>query len=280
MADGRLVPSLGTWKGEVTVKGVSNKGAFEILNSNGAWALLFGKPLLETFNAIHDYSKDTITLPHGKQWVTLENQFANKRGAIGNILANLTLDIKQLINISGDEITSPRREVLQNETCNKQTTDRMTDVTEEGMAKIEEVNEAQEQRNVHPESSAQQGEKDRWDQLWLLDPAAGTSAVHPGTEQPDIPKVFEPTLLTRKTQPHNPARVEAILDEITIGQDLTLSQREAVRQLIAEFAECFALSMSEVTTVEGASLRLDIIRKNLNSEFCMKETKFAKFVKS
>ena len=94
----------------------------------------------------------------------------------------------------------------------------------------------------------------------LLDPVAGTSAIHPGTEQPDIPKVFEPTLLTRKTQPHNPARVEAILAEITLGQDLTLSQREAVRQLIAEFAECFALSMSEVTTVEGASLRLDIPR--------------------
>ena len=63
MADGRLVPSLGMWKGQVTVKGVSRHGAFEVLNSNGAWALLFGKPLLETFSAVHDYSTDTIRLP-------------------------------------------------------------------------------------------------------------------------------------------------------------------------------------------------------------------------
>jgi hypothetical protein len=78
MADGRLVPSLGVWKGKVTVKGVSQVGAFQVLNSNGAWALLFGKPLLEAFEAVHDYSKDTINLPLKKEWVILENQFASK----------------------------------------------------------------------------------------------------------------------------------------------------------------------------------------------------------
>jgi hypothetical protein len=67
MADGRLVPSQGMWKGRVTVKGVSHHAAFEVLNSNGAWALLFGKPLLEILNAIHDYSTDTISLPKEKR---------------------------------------------------------------------------------------------------------------------------------------------------------------------------------------------------------------------
>ena len=67
-------------------------------------------------------------------------------------------------------------------------------------------------------------------------------------------------ILTRKTDPHNPEHVAVILDEITIGQDLTPDQVEAVRSLISEFAECFALSMSEVTTVEGAAHRLDIPR--------------------
>ena len=60
-----------------------------------------------------------------------------------------------------------------------------------------------------------------WDNLWLLDPVAGNNPAHPGTEQPDISKTFEPMLLTRKTNPCSPAWVEAILAEITIGPDLT-----------------------------------------------------------
>jgi hypothetical protein len=62
MADGRHVPSVGVWKGRVTVKGVNRDGIFEIFKSNGAWAMLFGKPLLKTFNAIHDYTEDTIRI--------------------------------------------------------------------------------------------------------------------------------------------------------------------------------------------------------------------------
>ena len=57
MADGRLVPSLGVWKGQVTVKGVSKLGAFQVLNNNSAWALLFRKPLLETFRAVHSHKE-------------------------------------------------------------------------------------------------------------------------------------------------------------------------------------------------------------------------------
>ena len=99
---------------------------------------------------------------------------------------------------------------------------------------------------------------DKWSLLWLLDPVAGDNPTHPGIEQPDVTKTFEPTLLTRKTDPHNPARVETILAKITLGQDLTSTQHEAIHAMISEYAECFALSMSEVTPVEGASLHLDI----------------------
>jgi hypothetical protein len=99
-----------------------------------------------------------------------------------------------------------------------------------------------------------------WKSVWLLDEAAGNSSVHPGTEQPDIAKVFEPTLLTRKTDPKNPERDKAILSEITIGEDLTPDQRTQIEELISKYAVCFALSMSEVTPVEGAAHRLDIPR--------------------
>jgi hypothetical protein len=259
MADGRLVPSLGIWKGRVTVKGVSRQGAFEVLNSNGAWALLFGKPLLETFSAVHDYSRDIIRIPKEKEWITLENQFTSTQGAVGGLLANLTVDIKQLINTVGDGTASPSREVPHNETPDNQSTDRTTVV-----AGKEETNQKQ-TTGENVQAAAQGDIKElepggRWDSVWLLDPVAGDNSSHPGIEQPDVMKTFEPTLLTRKTDPHNPERVKAILAEITLGQDLTPIQRELVRSMISEHAECFALSMSEVTPVEGASFRLDIPR--------------------
>ena len=229
MADGRLVPLLGVWKGQVTVKGISQNGVFQVLNSNGAWALLFGKPMLEAYEAVHDYSNDTINLPKGKKLVMLENQFVSRQGITGNLLANLTVNIKQLVDMHGDKTPPPSR---------------VAETT-----KIEEVSEPSE---LKPD--------EEWNHLWTLDLVAGSSATHPGTEQPDISKTFEPTLLTRKTDPHNPAWVEVILAEITLGPDLTSTQWESVHQLISEYAGCFTLSMSEVTTVEGATLPLDIPR--------------------
>ncbi|KAF8815482.1 hypothetical protein BYT27DRAFT_7011928, partial [Phlegmacium glaucopus] len=74
MADGRLVTSKGVWKGWVTVRGVQHKGVFEVFSSNNTWAVLFGKPLLEAFKVIHNYSEDVIHLPLNKSWVTLDNQ--------------------------------------------------------------------------------------------------------------------------------------------------------------------------------------------------------------
>ena len=94
--------------------------------------------------------------------------------------------------------------------------------------------------------------------MWLLDEAAGKSQAHPVAEQPDITKVFKPTLLTWKTDPSNPACVEAIIFEVIISQDLIPEEQLKIQDLISEFADCFALSMSEVTPVNRAEHHLDI----------------------
>ncbi|KAF8198661.1 hypothetical protein K438DRAFT_1583890, partial [Mycena galopus ATCC 62051] len=65
MADGRLTPSIGTWTGDVTLGGKTHRGRFEIFDSRGAWALLFGKPLLEEFDAVHEYRPDKLHLRNG-----------------------------------------------------------------------------------------------------------------------------------------------------------------------------------------------------------------------
>ena len=154
----------------------------------------------------------------------------------------------------GDKILSPSREVSHNKSHVNQVVDRLIDVAERSeTSQLEEVSETidLEQRNPDVNKPV-----DKWSLLWLLDPVAGDNPTHPGIEQPDVTKTFKPTLLTRKTDPHNPVRVEAILTEITLGQDLTSTQREAIHAMISEYAECFALSMSKVMLVEGASLCL------------------------
>ena len=233
MADGRHVPSAGVWKGRVTVKGVNRDGAFEIFKSNGAWAMLFGKPLLKTFNAVHDYTEDIvrIRLEDKSGWVVLPNQFANVRGVAAKLLANLTVDIKQLIPTQKGDIyvNSWRKNTKvhklhgglaippEGSTINKlydNSTPILTDIiSSPEIDDVEQINSSEEERSP----------------IWLLDEPAEKSLVNPGTEQPVIVKTFDPSILTRKTDPTNPARVEAVLTEVTIGHDLSQEQTDQVK---------------------------------------------------
>ncbi|KJA13378.1 hypothetical protein HYPSUDRAFT_151665, partial [Hypholoma sublateritium FD-334 SS-4] len=66
------------------------------------------------------------------------------------------------------------------------------------------------------------------------------------------------SVATRRTDPFMKERVKRILSEVTIGADLSELQHEIVRNMIAEFADCFALEMSEVTPVHGAEHKLNL----------------------
>ena len=102
MADGQQIPLVGVWKGKIKVKGIEWEAIFKVLKSNSTWEMLFGKPLLKIFNAVHDYKEDTIQIPQvqGAGWATLKNQYTDKQGFTGKLLANLMVDIKQLITVS------------------------------------------------------------------------------------------------------------------------------------------------------------------------------------
>ena len=65
-------------------------------------------------------------------------------------------------------------------------------------------------------------------------------------------------IFTRATEPFKPTRVEEIQRLVTIGDDLTAQERSQVQSLISEFADVFALSVNEVTQVDGAIHRLNI----------------------
>ena len=74
VANGVIVRSEATWKGKIEVDGVQVDVSFEVFDSGGKWDFLFGKTLLETFKAIHDYQKDEITLHGSRRKATIRNQ--------------------------------------------------------------------------------------------------------------------------------------------------------------------------------------------------------------
>jgi len=112
MADGSLVPSGSTWIGIIEVGGISLEGAFKIFPSGNSWALLFGKPLLKTFDMTHRYKNDTISLEGPSGSIILSNQFGQMIDSASAALAgvSLTADIKQREAFGGN-CHSPSRQV-------------------------------------------------------------------------------------------------------------------------------------------------------------------------
>ena len=74
MANGAVVRSETRWEGRIEVNGVQANITFEVFDSGGKWDFLFGKKLLETYKAVHDYMKDEITLHGEGKQVTISNQ--------------------------------------------------------------------------------------------------------------------------------------------------------------------------------------------------------------
>jgi len=114
MADGKRVPSQGRWSGDVSLGGRTVKGSFEVFPSGGGWSLLFGKPLLRKFEAIHDYGDDTLKIPLDGKWSTIINACTSTNFAGEN--AN---------TVQGED-NSPSRQVLSSITSNLERIDKQT----------------------------------------------------------------------------------------------------------------------------------------------------------
>jgi hypothetical protein len=99
-------------------------------------------------------------------------------------------------------------------------------------------------------------ETDQESNTWSIDTMSQDDNT--GTEQKILSNDLDNTVFTRSSDPFKAERVDAVLAEVKIGDDLSDDQRTDVIQLIREFADCFALSMSEVTAVPGAMHKLNI----------------------
>ena len=73
MANVTIVPSLATWYGTVRFGTLQCFASFEVFHNNRDWEFLFGKPLLCTFGAMHNYTDDTIHLQKATETLILPN---------------------------------------------------------------------------------------------------------------------------------------------------------------------------------------------------------------
>jgi hypothetical protein len=79
-----------------------------------------------------------------------------------------------------------------------------------------------------------------------------------GAAQPEVITNLDKSIFTCFTNPNKLEHIQKILELVTIGEDLTTTERETVPALIVEFADCFALSVSEVKAVKNGEHKLDI----------------------
>ena len=75
--------------------------------------------------------------------------------------------------------------------------------------------------------------------IWKVEIQGQPSDPDPGTVQPDI-------------------NIDAVIAAIHIGKDLSHEETTIVRDLIKEYADCFALLLSEVYHVPGAVYKIDV----------------------
>jgi transposase InsO family protein len=239
MADGRLVASEGIWNGKITINNISHEGTFQVFDSNGAWSALFGKPLLKKFKAVHEYDLDTIKIPKEDNWVELKNQWENKKETRPPTHPNPNLDGNtQRNSFKGDQCASPSRQVP-NHTRIKEPIDVAETLIAQGSTEKEE-----DEQETHK------------DNAWSVN--LTKTSGNEGTEQKLLVQDLDESVFTRKSEPFKDERVEAVLAEIKIGEDLNDEQRVSVVNVLREFADCFALSLSEVTVVKGAAHKLNI----------------------
>jgi hypothetical protein len=222
MADGMTVKPMGVWKGKVRVGGIEVETQAEVFGTGHGWEFLVGKPLLRALMAIHEYTSDTITVSDGNRTV-------------------------RLTNLHPEPITQIEQE------DNRRTTGAQEETQGTGEQQTERKGECEETgRGVRIPPTRKVPLHTNFDSHHVTNPNLVEIPVMT-TETQHTADIF-----TRTTNPFKPEQVAAVLASIRIGNDLTAAQRNKVEAMLARYADCFTLSVSEVIVAENAIHRLNI----------------------
>ena len=244
MVNGSIIHSKGQWAGQISLGKTTVACSFEVFPSGGSWGFLVGKPMQRSFGAIHNHATDEISIPHDSGHKVLVNEIHYKHAIdmLTYVGLGRTADIKQQRIFGGapiDPIYKPTQEKKV--------------LTQEIVPKIpktpQDIIEVQEQ--IGEPSTP-------WTDIWKVEIQDQHSDPDPGTAQPDIDIDADTSIFTRKTNAFTTARVDAVIAAIHIGEDLSHDETTIVKDLIKEYADCFALSLSEVYHVPGAVYKINV----------------------
>ena len=198
------------------------------------------KPLLQAFKAIHDYKDDTLRIPHNDDWTVLTNKYAKPT-------------IKDEVNMLKGDVESPSRQVLMTILMNMKHVDEQSLLEQFVAAEpTPTITHKPKRQGRRTQNRLKRDEYHQLspstDNIWTIQDAT-LKQDNVGALQPEIELDDDTSFFTRATDPHNPHRVAEILKNVSIGTDLSNEQRDQVRILLAEFADCFALSVREVLPI-------------------------------
>jgi hypothetical protein len=263
MVDGTHVFSDGHWCGNVSLGEHIVKACFEVFGSRGGQSLLFGKPLLKQFKAVHDYGNDTLMIPLNGSWTMLLNECEG-------------IPVRGVSQSNNDDVLRgdaepPSRQVSLSYPVNLEQVDKQnsvgtpTKIADDMIAALKTKGKhGRGRRNRRNRQKLRENEaspswvQQCWNAIWTISDGDSEPIEPLGDLQPELEIGNDHSLFIRASDPHNPQRIEEILKQVAIGPNLSDEERSKVHNLISEFADCFALSVREVLPVPGAEHRIHI----------------------
>ena len=268
VANATEIESKGTWTGTVQAGGTGALSCFEIFDCKDAFNVILGKPWLKAIRAQHDYITDEITIgADGEQEV------------LTNILnTSVTKTVTPPLNDVAIPNTPQQQETIET-TADNQLSEEWARITQLGTSDKPQVETRWigEDRNpdINQLMKIVQSEtrikllKNHMDTLREMAKNRGETPEDTNKETTTVNAMGDVTkdefkinrgsnTSARVTDNFGEARVQEILKAVEVGPDLTEDQREQVHSLIREYADVFALSLSEVLYVDWYKHKINI----------------------
>ncbi|KAJ7129966.1 hypothetical protein C8R43DRAFT_1133938 [Mycena crocata] len=122
--------------------------------------------------------------------------------------------------------------------------------SKEGSVEVEDGTPSMHEKSVGASTTPSRGVQNN-PSIMLVDKTTDTDAPEGTYDTKLHVQPAEESVYTRASDPFNPARVAQILESVKIGPDLMEEQCLEVREMVAEYADIFALAVSEVFLVKG-----------------------------
>ncbi|QRW13991.1 Retrovirus-related Pol polyprotein from transposon opus [Ceratobasidium sp. AG-Ba] len=248
MANGACVPSQGTGTAAIKYEDAVWPIRFEVIDSRGAFDLLLGKDWLRMASATQMFGTDSLALRTRTGQILVEN---------GN--PKLPKSLEQ-----PDTLSAPQSDEAKEE----QATPESQPVVSKPIVHPTMVEEPSPGEPVLRRSRRLRARSEAANQHWvaeglLLEAAelivsdeveemASHTQPSCGGTHPPVPDS------KRRSNPFKPERVAEILNKVRFGDKLTAEQRGQAEDLVREFADIFALNLSEVLPVDFTQMKLDI----------------------